>query len=32
VEAARLLLTKQMATKGDALIDQSIKDVSAKLN
>ena len=32
VEAARLLLTKQMATKGDALVDQAIKDVSAKLN
>ena len=32
VEAARMLLTKQMASKGDALVDQSIKDVSAKLN
>ena len=32
VEAARVLLTKQMATKGDALVDQAIKDVSAKLN
>ena len=32
VEAARLLLTKQMATKGDALVDQAIKDVSARLN
>jgi len=32
VEAARRLLTKQMATKGDALVDQAIKDVSAKLN
>ena len=32
VEAARLLLTKQMSTKGDALVDQAIKDVSAKLN
>ncbi len=27
-----LLLTKQMATKGDALVDQAIKDVSARLN
>jgi F-type H+-transporting ATPase subunit b len=32
VEAARVLLTKQMATKGDALVDQAIKDVGAKLN
>ena len=32
VEAARVLLTKQMANKGDALVDQAIKDVSAKLN
>lgn len=32
VEAARVLLTKQMATKGDALVDQAIRDVSAKLN
>ena len=32
VEAARLLLTKQMATKGDALVDQAIKDVAARLN
>lgn len=32
VEAARVLLTKQMASKGDALVDQAIKDVSAKLN
>ena len=32
VEAARVLLTKQMSTKGDALVDQAIKDVSAKLN
>jgi F-type H+-transporting ATPase subunit b len=32
VEAARVLLTKQMASKGDALVDQAIRDVSAKLN
>ena len=32
VEAARVLLTKQMANKGDALVDQAIKDVGAKLN
>jgi F-type H+-transporting ATPase subunit b len=32
VEAARLLLGKQMASKGDALIDQAIKDVGSKLN
>jgi F-type H+-transporting ATPase subunit b len=32
VEAARVLLTRQMASKGDALIDQAIKDVGAKLN
>ncbi|MEO8758133.1 MAG: ATP F0F1 synthase subunit B [Devosia sp.] len=32
VEAARVLLTRQMGKKGDALIDQSIKDVGAKLN
>jgi F-type H+-transporting ATPase subunit b len=32
VEAARVLLTRQMATKGDALVDQAIKDVGAKLN
>jgi F-type H+-transporting ATPase subunit b len=32
VEAARVVLIKQMATKGDALVDQSIKDVAAKLN
>ncbi len=32
VEAARLLLGKQMAQKGDALIDAAIKDVSGKLN
>src|SRR5690606_9062977 len=32
VEAARVLLAKQMADKGDALIEQSIKDVSERLN
>jgi F-type H+-transporting ATPase subunit b len=32
VEAARVLLTRQMASKGGALVDQAIKDVGAKLN
>ena len=32
IEAARVILTKQMETEGDALIEQSIKDVGAKLN
>lgn len=32
VEAARVLLTRQMANKGDALVDQAIRDVGAKLN
>jgi F-type H+-transporting ATPase subunit b len=32
IEAAQLLLAKQMATKGDALVDQAIKDVGSKLN
>ena len=32
VEAARVLLTRQMGKKGDALVDQAIKDVGAKLN
>jgi F-type H+-transporting ATPase subunit b len=32
VEAARVLLTQQMGSKGDALIDQAIKDVGSKLN
>ena len=32
VEAARVLLTTQMANKGDALVDQAIRDVGAKLN
>jgi len=32
IEAAQVLLAKQMATKGDALVDQAIKDVGGKLN
>lgn len=32
VEAARVLLTRQMGSKGDALVDQAIKDVGSKLN
>lgn len=32
VEAARVLLTKQMTTKGDVLVEQAIKDVAARLN
>lgn len=32
VEAARMLLEKQMTTKGDALVEQAIKDVAARLN
>jgi F-type H+-transporting ATPase subunit b len=32
VEAARRLLTQQMTTKGDALVEQSIKDVGERLN
>lgn len=32
VEAARLLLTRQMAEKGDALVEQAIKDVGDRLN
>ena len=32
IEAARVLLQRQMASKGDALVDQAIKDVAAKLN
>ena len=32
VEAARVLLTRQMASKGDALVDQAIRDVGSKLN
>jgi len=32
VEAARVLLTKQMKDNADELVDQAIKDVAAKLN
>ncbi|MEO6015197.1 MAG: ATP F0F1 synthase subunit B [Devosia sp.] len=32
VEAARVLLTRQMGSKGDGLIDQAIKEVGSKLN
>lgn len=32
VEAAQAILEKEMATKGSALIEKSIKDVAAKLN
>ena len=32
VEAARVLLTQQMGSKGGALIDAAIKDVGSKLN
>ena len=32
VEAARLLLQRQMKDKGPALVDQAIKDVAGKLN
>ena len=32
VEAARVLLTKQMGSKGGALIEAAIKDVGPKLN
>ncbi len=32
VEAARVLLQKQMTTQGDALVDRAIKDVGAKLS
>jgi len=32
VEAARVLLAQQAASKGDALVDQAIKDVAAGLN
>jgi F-type H+-transporting ATPase subunit b len=32
VEAARVLLTRQMGSKGDALVDAAIRDVGAKLN
>ena len=32
VEAARVLLTRQAATNGDALVDKAIKEVAARLN
>ena len=32
VEAARQLLTAQMASRGDSLVSQSIQDVASKLN
>lgn len=32
IEAARVVLSQQMGSKGDALIDKAIKDVAAKLN
>ena len=32
VEAARVLLTQQMAEKGDTLVAQAIKDVGDRLN
>jgi F-type H+-transporting ATPase subunit b len=32
VEAARRLLTQQMPAKGDALVEQAIKDVAERLN
>jgi F-type H+-transporting ATPase subunit b len=32
IEAARVLLTKQMGTQGDALIERAIKDVGDRLN
>lgn len=32
IEAARVILTKQMAEKGDDLVDAAIKDVAKKLN
>ncbi len=32
IEAARVLLAQQMGAKGDALVEQAIKDVGAKLN
>mgnify|MGYP000928288710 CR=1 FL=1 len=32
VEAARVLLQKRMAEKGDELVDRSIKDVGERLN
>ncbi|HVY51280.1 MAG TPA: ATP F0F1 synthase subunit B [Devosia sp.] len=32
IEAARVVLARQMDKKGDALIEQAIKDVGSKLN
>lgn len=32
IEAARVILREQMGDKGDELIEQSIKDVAARLN
>jgi F-type H+-transporting ATPase subunit b len=32
IEAARVLLQKQMDTKGDALVERAIKDVGERLN
>jgi len=32
IEAARVLLERQMPTKGDALVEQAIRDVGGKLN
>jgi F-type H+-transporting ATPase subunit b len=32
IEAARLILGKQMADKGDTLVSQAIRDVAAKLH
>jgi F-type H+-transporting ATPase subunit b len=32
VEAARVLLQKQMTTQGDALVERAIKDVGERLN
>lgn len=32
IEAARVLLHKHVGSKGDALVEQAIKDVGAKLN
>ncbi len=32
IEAARVLLQRQMATRGDALVERAIKDVGDRLN
>jgi F-type H+-transporting ATPase subunit b len=32
IEAARVLLQRQMATRGDALVERAIKDVADRLN